>query len=42
MARRAEKWVPPEKPAKPAEPKQADKVAAKGEATNPRKAPTKA
>jgi penicillin-binding protein 2 len=42
MARRAEKWVPPEKPAKPAEPKQSDKAAAKDEGANPRKAPTKA
>ena len=41
MRRRAEKWVPPEKPAKPAEPEQSDKAAAEGKASNPRKAPTK-
>jgi hypothetical protein len=41
MKRRAEKWVPPEKPEKPAAPKQSDKAAAHGEATNPRKPPTK-
>jgi penicillin-binding protein 2 len=40
MKRRAEKWVPPEKPQSPPQPKQSDKAAAAGKASNPRKPPT--